>query len=43
MANNGRIGFNQLEQAFASMTGKGGKFNGILDEQAKTIGDDGIR
>ncbi len=34
----GRIGFAQLEQAFESMTGPGGRFSGIVAAQAQTIG-----
>jgi hypothetical protein len=38
LVDSGRIGFPQLEQAFASMTGAGGRFGGILAAQSQTIG-----
>jgi hypothetical protein len=38
LADNGTIGFAQLQKAFQSMTGPGGRFNGILAAQSQTIG-----
>ncbi len=38
LAESGRIGFTQLESAFDTLTSKGGKFNGILEAQANTVG-----
>lgn len=35
---NGAISFKMVQDAFASATGEGGKFNGMLAEQSKTLG-----
>jgi tape measure domain-containing protein len=32
----GQVGFPQIEQAFASMTSKGGQFSGMMEAQSKT-------
>lgn len=34
----GKIGFPQIEQAFANMSGAGGKFFNLMDKQSKTTG-----
>lgn len=33
----GQVGFRNLEQAFVSMTGKGGQFSGMMVEQSRTL------
>jgi tape measure domain-containing protein len=38
MAEAGQIGFGNLQQAFASMTGPAGKFSGQMEKQAGSIG-----
>lgn len=37
MVEKGQIGFNDVEQAFQTMTSQGGRFNDLMDKQAKTI------
>jgi len=37
-ASSGRIGFADVEKAFKTMTGAGGDFFGMMDEQSKTTG-----
>lgn len=37
MVSAGQIGFKDVEKAFRSMTGEGGRFNDLMDKQAKTI------
>jgi tape measure domain-containing protein len=34
----GKVGFPQLEKAFASMTGEGGRFQGMMAKQSGTLG-----
>jgi tape measure domain-containing protein len=36
LVESGQVGFPQIEQAFTSMTGKGGKFAGMMEAQSKT-------
>ncbi len=36
LASEGKVTFPMLEQAFRNLTGEGGKFNGMMAEQAKT-------
>ena len=38
MVSAGKIGFDEVEQAFVSMTSEGGKFNNLMDAQSKTLG-----
>lgn len=38
MASEGKVGFNQLQTAFQSMTGEGGMFFNLMDAQSKTFG-----
>lgn len=38
LASKGQIDFGHLEQAFANMTGEGGKFSGMMAAQSKTAG-----
>lgn len=38
LASKGKIDFGHLEQAFANMTGEGGKFSGMMAAQSKTAG-----
>lgn len=38
LASEGKVGFNQLEAAFQSMTGEGGMFFNLMDAQSKTFG-----
>lgn len=38
LVEDGKVGFPALEQAFQSMTGKGGKFHDMMKEQSKTAG-----
>ncbi len=38
LAANGQIGFAQLQKAFESMSGPGGRFAGLMDQQANTVG-----
>lgn len=37
-AEQGKISFKNIEQAFDSMTGKGGRFNGLMEKQAQSLG-----
>lgn len=37
LVESGKIGFPQLEKAFISLTSEGGKFNGMMAEQSKTL------
>lgn len=37
MVEKGKIGFPEIEKAFQSLTGEGGKFQGMMAEQSKTI------
>lgn len=37
MVERGQIGFPEVEKAFRSMTEEGGRFNNLMDKQAKTI------
>lgn len=37
MVTNGKIGFTEIEAAFRSMASEGGKFGGMMDEQAQTL------
>lgn len=37
MAKDGKIGFADIESAFKQMTGAGGQFFGMMDEQSKTL------
>lgn len=37
MVEAGKVGFPQVEQAFKNMTTEGGKFNGMMSEQAKSL------
>jgi tape measure domain-containing protein len=36
LVESGQVGFPQIEQAFASMTSKGGQFSGMMEAQSKT-------
>ena len=38
MVSEGKIGFPELQQAFETMTGEGGKFHGMMEELSKTTG-----
>ena len=37
MVSEGKVGFPELEKAFQTMTGEGGKFNGMMEELSKTF------
>lgn len=37
MVSAGKIGFDDVEEAFASMTSEGGKFNNLMDAQSKSL------
>lgn len=37
LVENGRVGFAEVEKAIDSLTGKGSKFGGLMQEQSKTI------
>ena len=37
LVEDGRVGFGNLEKAFVALTGKGGKFNGMMAAQSKTF------
>lgn len=38
LAENGKIGFKDLEQAFSNLTGEGGRFAGLMEKQSKSVG-----
>ena len=38
MATAGKIGFSDIENAFKSMTGEGGQFFNLMEDQSKTVG-----
>lgn len=38
LSSEGKIGFKDLEQAFADMTGEGGQFFDLMDKQSQTVG-----
>jgi hypothetical protein len=33
----GKVGFNEIQQAFTNMTSQGGMFNGLINQQSKTL------
>lgn len=37
LASQGKIGFNELETAFKTLTGEGGRFDGLLQKQSETL------
>lgn len=37
LVKDGKVGFKEIEKAFQSLTKEGGKFFGMMDEQAKTV------
>ena len=37
MSSEGKIGFKEIEQAFKNMSGEGGKFNGLMEAQSKSL------
>ena len=37
MASEGKIGFKEVEKAFANMTEEGGRFGGILEKYMETL------
>lgn len=38
MVEEGKVGFPEVERAFKTMTGAGGQFFGMMDEQSRTVG-----
>lgn len=36
-ADAGKVGFNEMQQAFTNMTSQGGMFEGLMDQQSKTL------
>ena len=38
LVSSGKVGFDDVAQAFATMTSEGGQFNNLMEKQSKTLG-----